>query len=228
MQWKMIYLARRNPALASEDFPQAWREHSALGSQCHNVRDKVKGVVQCSRLLAAALPGTTRDYDGVNLLHLRDLAAASDIWNDPETLAIMRPDEPRVFSTYVRNFTLTCSEHVVRDVPRNDCALFGFLRRRADVSADAFGKSWLDGTTRWADSPALQTASRVVHNHVVQPPPPGYDYAGIAEWWFASTQALQEAFGTSGIVAGLPRAYADLIDPDASVFIATHVTHHRP
>lgn len=30
MGWKMIYLARRNPALAPEQFPQAWREHSAL------------------------------------------------------------------------------------------------------------------------------------------------------------------------------------------------------
>ena len=32
MGWKMIYLARRNPALAPEQFPQAWREHSALGA----------------------------------------------------------------------------------------------------------------------------------------------------------------------------------------------------
>ena len=34
MGWKMIYLARRNPALAPEQFPQAWREHSALGAGC--------------------------------------------------------------------------------------------------------------------------------------------------------------------------------------------------
>ena len=50
-RWKMIYLARRNPALAPEDFPQAWREHSALGRQCRNVQDKVLGVRQCARVL---------------------------------------------------------------------------------------------------------------------------------------------------------------------------------
>ncbi len=103
MGWKMIYLARRNPSLAPEQFPQAWREHSALGAGCTNVRDKVLSVTQCSRVLEGApLPGAATDYDGVNLLVLRDLQAATDIWNDAETLAIMRPDEPRVFSTYDR------------------------------------------------------------------------------------------------------------------------------
>lgn len=228
MQWKMIYLARRNPALTAEDFPQAWREHSALGSQCCNVRDKVKGVVQCSRLLDLDLPGACRDFDGVNLLRLRGLAAAGDIWNDAETLAIMRPDEPRVFSTYVRNFTLTCSEHIVRDAPRTDCALFGFLRRRHGTSRSAFRDAWLDGRSAWTDAPSLQAASRIVHNLVVQEPPPGYEYDGIAEWWFASSTALQTAFAADGIRSGLPAAYASSIDTDASVFIATHVTHHRP
>ena len=42
-----------------------------------------------------------------------------DIWNDPETLAVMRPDEPRVFSTYVREFTLVCEERVLRDLTRS-------------------------------------------------------------------------------------------------------------
>jgi hypothetical protein len=40
--WKMIYLARRNPALRPEEFAQAWREHSALGRQCRNVGQRVK------------------------------------------------------------------------------------------------------------------------------------------------------------------------------------------
>jgi len=91
--WKMIYLARRNPALAPEDFPQAWREHSALGRQCRNVGERVLSVAQCSRLLDVPLPGSSADYDGVNLLVLRDRDAATMIWSDPETLAVMRPDD---------------------------------------------------------------------------------------------------------------------------------------
>ncbi|MEG2048762.1 MAG: hypothetical protein RR100_18070, partial [Comamonas sp.] len=65
--WKMIYLARRNPALAAADFPQAWREHSALGRQCKNVGQRVKAVAQCSRQLQADAPALSTDYDGVNL-----------------------------------------------------------------------------------------------------------------------------------------------------------------
>ena len=46
MNWKMIYLARRNPRLKPEEFPQAWREHSALGARCTNVVAKVLSVVK--------------------------------------------------------------------------------------------------------------------------------------------------------------------------------------
>ncbi len=139
MGWKMVYLARRNPALAAAEFPQAWREHSALGARCTNVRDKVLSVTQCSRVLEPPpLRGAADDYDGVNLLALRDLQAAADIWSDPETLTIMRPDEPRVFATYVRDFTLVCEERPLRDNPRTTTALIGFLRR----STGRTGADW--------------------------------------------------------------------------------------
>ncbi len=247
-RWKMIYLARRNPALAAEDFAQAWREHSALGRQCRNVQDKVLGVQQCSRLRFdgartaedGGLSGASTDYDGVNLLQLRDLAVATDLWSDPETLAIMRPDEPRVFSTYVRNFTLVCRERVLRCAPADEplalpVALFGFLRRRAGVSASDFAAAWADTPPAdWLAAPALQQAQRVVHNSVVQAPPAGYDYDGIAEWWFASAEAAREAFGGGSSSAGaglrgqLPAAYAAVADLDGSVFLFTQVTHQRP
>lgn len=137
--WKMIYLAKRNPALAPEDFPQAWREHSALGRQCRNVRDKVLGVRQCSRVLERAdVPcGASTAYDGVNLLTLRDRQAADDIWSDEETLRIMRPDEPRVFSTYVRDFALTACETVLVDGDETEVCMVLLLRGEA-MSASAF------------------------------------------------------------------------------------------
>lgn len=226
--WKMIYLARRNPTLAPAAFPQAWREHSALGRQCRNVQEKVLGVAQCSRLLDLDLAGVSADYDGVGLLRLRDGEAVSEIWSDAETLAIMRPDEPRVFSTYVREFTLVCREHLLRDAPRNDCVLYGFLRRRADVSRADFDAGWLDGSARWLAGDALQHAGRVVHNLVVPEPPPGYVFDGIAEWWFDSAEALHASFVAGVVPAGLPQVFAELIDLPGSVFVATRVTHSRP
>ena len=232
-RWKMIYLARRNPALAAEDVAQAWREHSALGRQCRNVQDKVLGVKQCTRLREigedGGLQGASTNFDGVNLLQLRDLDVASDLWNDPETLAIMRPDEPRVFSTYVRDFTLVCREHVVRDAPAGPVALFGFLRRRSSMSKASFDAAWAGSAPApWLDSPALDSARRVVHNSVVQTPPAGYEYDGIAEWWFDSANAARAAFAGANVRSKLPAFYEALADLENSVFMFTQVTHQRP
>lgn len=235
MNYKMIYLARRNPQLAPEQFAQAWREHSALGAGCTNVRDKVRSVTQCARVLALpALAGAASDYDGVNLLAIRDLQSAADIWSDAETLAIMRPDEPRVFSAYVRDFTLVCREQVLRDKVANgagvrgSCCVTGFLRRRASLTPAQFTSAWHAPDGSQLDAPALQDALRIVHNDVLQTPPPGYDFDGIAEWWFASPAAARMAFSGADLQAQLPRALDDIADLGRSVFMFTEVTHSRP
>jgi hypothetical protein len=222
-QWKMIYLAKRNPALAPEDFPQAWRGHSALGRQCRNVQDKVRAVRQCSRVLDRPdLPrGASAGYDGVNLLSLRDRQAADDIWNDPETLAIMRPDEPRVFSTYVRDFTLVAGERILIEGAETGVCVVLFLsaapgRRLAE---DDFGV--LSGTP-WA------AAARLVWNGVAGERPPGYEYDAVVEAWFASVDAVAAAFGGTSVWACLPGGVSERTDAARSVCLLTHVTHCRP
>ena len=222
-RWKMIYLARRNPALAPEDFPQAWREHSALGRQCRNVQDKVLGVRQCSRVLdRPGFPhGASADYDGVNLLSLRDRQATDDIWSDEETVRIMRPDEPRVFSTYVRDFTLTASETVVVDGEETGVCVVLFLRartggllpvRRQDLATDL----------PWT------AAARLVWNSVAGLRPPGYEYDAIVEALYASVDAVATAFGAKPVWAQLPGRLSEQIDAARSVCMLTHVTHRRP
>jgi len=226
----MIYLARRNPALAAADFPQAWREHSALGRQCRNVQDKVLGVRQCSRMLGHAdLPrGASAGYDGVNLLRLRDRQAADDIWNDAETLAIMRPDELRVFATYVRDFALCAREVVLAgagagidgDEAGEVCVLL-FLRSLQDglpveaASAAAWAGPWA-------------RATRLLWNTVEGACPPGYEYAAIVEAWYPSVEAVAAAFGDAPVWAQLPDALAERIDAAGSVCLLTHLSHRRP
>ncbi|MBL0150791.1 MAG: EthD domain-containing protein [Ideonella sp.] len=229
MAWKMIYLARRNPALAAEQFAQAWREHSSLGAGCTNVRDKVLSVTQCSRVLdGEPLPGTATDYDGVNLLALRDLQAATDIWNDPETLAIMRPDEPRVFSTYVRHFSLVCEAQVLREVPRGSVCLVGFLRRREALDAADWRSGLQSPGAAGLVAGGFAAAGRVVHNRVHLAPPPGYEYDSICEWWFDSAEATRQALGTLDVRRHLAAPIAALTDLERSVFMFTRVTHSRP
>lgn len=222
-RWKMIYLAKRNPALAAEDFPQAWREHSALGRQCRNVQDKVLGVRQCSRVLdRPSVPqGASADYDGVNLLMLRDRQAADDIWSDEETLRIMRPDEPRVFSTYVRDFTLVAHERVLRDGEETGVCLALFLRAAPGcaLSADDFDA---------APASPWQEAQRLVWNTVSGNCPPGYEYAAIIEAWFESVDAVAVAFGDKPVWSCLPGGLPKQLDDAGSVCMLTHVTHRRP
>lgn len=219
---KMIYLARRNPALAPEAFPQAWREHSALGRQCKNVQDRVRSVTQCVRLLAPQLEGVSNGYDGVNLLGLRDRASADAIWTDPETLAIMRPDEPRVFDRYVRDFTLVAQEQVLAAEPPSDAVLVGFLKRNGHTDASTLEDALTQLSRPWTE------VRRCVLNRVEPQRPPGYDFDAIVEWWFDDADQLIQALSQTPLPATLARPLADLIDPVASVFMATRVSHRRP
>lgn len=227
--WKMIYLARRSPALAAEQFPQAWREHSALGRECRNVGQRVKSVAQCSRLLEVDMAGISTQYDGVNLMVLADREAASAIWTDPETLAIMRPDEPRVFDRYVRECALVCGEQLLRDAPRTAVVLHGFLRRRAALSEAEFRLCWIAAVPgSLLLRGALGGAPRIVHNEVVDLPPPGYEFDVVVEWWFESVEALRHAVGEADPRALIAPPLACLLDPEGSVFMATQLTHARP
>lgn len=222
-QWKMIYLARRNHTLAPEDFPQAWREHSALGRECRNVQDKVRAVRQCARVLdRPGVPnGASADYDGVNLLSLRDRQAADDIWNDEETLRIMRPDEPRVFSTYVRDFTLVAQEQVLRDGEETGVCLTLFLRSAPGERLQAHDFAAVSAAP-WV------TATRLVWNTVEGERPPSYEYDAIVEAWFTSVEAVAGAFGRVSVWMRLPGALMDQVDVARSVCLLTHVTHRRP
>lgn len=225
----MIYLARRNPALAAADFPQAWREHSALGRQCKNVGRRVKAVAQCSRQLQADAVTLSTDHDGVNLMVLADREAGTVIWNDPETLVIMRPDEPRVFADYVRNFSLLCRQRVLHsrlpaDVlpQKGQVMLIGFLQRSDE---------WLGAATAPAACPplwkagTLKLATRIVCNTVDEEAPAGYGYRHIVEWWFESMEQAQSAAQSLDVSAAAQDAEFGWGE---HVFMLTEVTHARP
>lgn len=218
---KLIYLARRNPALAPEDFPQAWREHSALGRQCRNVQDRVLGVTQCVRMLNRLAPDASTDYDGLNLLALRDRASADAIWTDPETLAIMRPDEPRVFDRYVRECTLVARERVLQHGPAGDALLVAFLKRREGVASADFERALGMHPRPW---PAV---CRSVLNLVEPQRPAGYDYDAIIEWWFLDQQHMSRAIAGRGLAAALPVLHQTVCQLTASVFMPCRVSHRR-
>lgn len=224
----MIYLARRNPALAPQDFAQAWREHAALGRQCPNVGQRIKAVAQCARVLdKEEWPELNDSYDGVNLMVLADRASGNAIWSDAQTLSVMRPDEPRVFDGYVRNFSMLCRQHVLHHTPdtpelptNGDVLLIGFMQKQPRWQP---GPAFLGSQCPpvWRQG-ALSRARRVVCNVVEETPPPGYGYSCIVEWWMPSIADAQAAAQSASVSATHSPDWGDY------VLLLTQVTHSRP
>ena len=228
--WKMIYLARRNPQLAAADFAQAWREHSALGRQCVNVQERVRGVTQCVRIFDGTWPeDASVDYDGVNLLLLRDRSSADAIWTDKETLAIMRPDEPRVFDRYVREFTLVAREQVLLQhaCPQGNvgsAVLVAFVRRAAAMACEEFQRTLSQALL----APTWHNVRCVTVNWVKPERPAGYDFDAIVEWWFADADTMATQLAGSALHSQLPPAWGQACDRSATVWMPTQVSHRRP
>ena len=226
--WKMIYLARRNPQLAAADFPQAWREHSALGRSCSNVQTRVRSVAQCVRLLDAHWPATLHHgYDGVNLLHLSDRASADAIWHDRQTLAVMRPDEPRVFDRYVRDCALVAREQRLLAPPPADsgqanAVLLAFLKRRPGIDPAAWQHTLSQPTRPWPELGASAI------NWVEPERPPGYDYDAILEYWFSDAEQLTQALANAAATQPWLAQRQTDCDLAASVLIPTYISHRRP
>ena len=106
--------------------------------------------------------------------------------------------------------------------------MVGFLRRRQGMSRDEFQRAWAGGAASELKAAAIAGAVRVVHNDVHVEPPPGYDYDGIAEWWFESPEKARQALGAQDLRHALPADLAGWAELDRSVFMFARVTHSRP
>ena len=107
-------------------------------------------------------------------------------------------------------------------------AEFHAVWRKPDGSLVGVAPEWAREDAAAPDAPALASALRVVHNDVHLQPPPGYEYDGIAEWWFASATAARAGFGRADLRGGMPRSLGAIADLGQSIFLLTGVTHSRP
>lgn len=231
MASKMIYLAKRNPATTHEQFLENWKGHSALTARFPEMRKHFLQVAQCSRIQDdSLLPEATRDYDGLNLLTMRSLLDALEVWDSADARTTMRSDELRVFSTYARDFTLIAEDSVLIDGPMRGTVVVQFLRRRAGSDRESFIKAWsgAQGRALMACSAFTGTVRRFVHNYVVLDPPPGYEYDGIAELWFDRLDEALSLFADAGFRQHFFAGATDFCDPAGSVLMLTRVNLARP
>ena len=64
MDYKMIYLARRNPSCKAEDWPRHWRSHAVYCSQFPAIGAPISSLHYCSRQLKPTLNGTPFEPPG--------------------------------------------------------------------------------------------------------------------------------------------------------------------
>jgi hypothetical protein len=230
MDYKLIYLARRNPEIAPEDWPRAWRSHAVFASQFPVIGARISSLFYCSRVFEPALdgaafdpPGASRDYDGAAIVAS---PSAEGLGGElkPEDRERIFEDERRVFAGLTPSFSFHCQESLVRGGAQGAAAVVRFLARRPGTTREAF-------LARWAEHAEVAGqaggTTRYVQNRLTEEPPPGYPFDGIEESWFAGEEEATRAFEGQGFAA----ASADLAafcDPDRSVTLLTRVIHRWP
>ncbi|HEX3929686.1 MAG TPA: EthD domain-containing protein [Nocardioides sp.] len=227
MTAKTIYLARRNPATTYEEFVENWRQHAVLSGSFPDVGARFDSVVQCKRVtepLADSL-ALTQDFDGANLLGLKSLFDAVDVYNQ-EGIPTLRQDERRVFSDYVSESSLTGVEHILLDGERGQVVLLTLVRRRPGTDLRTFFLAWTgDHAKRLADTEGYRTrVRRHTQTLIVLPTPPGWGYDGVGELWFDDVASAARFLEETGDLAAGPELGGGL----TTLLELSHVWVRRP
>lgn len=185
MTGKLIYLARRNPALTREHFATRWRKHSAhVGAGAPHAVAEIRSARYC--LVQAGIDYASDEYDGVGLMQLAGLNSIPAVHQAMVSTEVSLADELRTFSTYVKDFAMYCAEEVLADAGSASHAVLHFVRRSPSVGPSPFADAWRDYARDLAE--ALDgVLGRHVLNHLIAPAPPGYGFDGVHELWCASS-----------------------------------------
>ena len=234
-QFKVVYLAKRNPAVKAEDWPRTWRSHSAYAAQFPVIYTEFSSLYYCARVLQPSIngmpiepPEASRDYDGVALVSSPN---ADGVPRElpPDVAAKIDEDELRVFSTYVRDFSFRCKEVLVHGGEPGKAAVIRLLSRKIGLSREEF-LAHLNGNYAQSAKRAAEASGKVVryvHNQVIEEPPPGYPFDGVTETWFATAEDAAGSFN-DGILAPVARQLTAFCDLERSVTLLTSVIMRFP
>jgi hypothetical protein len=235
MDYKMVYLARRNPSCKAEDWPRHWRSHAVYCSQFPAIGAPISSLHYCSRQLQPTLNGDpfnppgVADYDGVAIV----ASQSADSFGDNDLPRDLRDkidqDERRVFSTLTPNFSFLCEEVLVLGGTPGKAAVIRFLSRQAGSAREDFlahlGGVHADIAKRATD--AAGTVTRYVHNRLRKDPPKGYPFDAIVEMWFSSAENAAQSL-VNDAFAPLIKDLGTFCDMKQTVTMLTYVTHSWP
>ncbi|HEY5754748.1 MAG TPA: EthD domain-containing protein [Steroidobacter sp.] len=199
---KLMYLARRNPALSCEQFTPRWRQHGALGMSMPRWKN-IWRYVHCD-----VLPESGDDFDGVGIVWHTSPESRRAHREDTSSQGTMEADEVQTFDQLVVNFCALMEERVVQEPRRTASAkLIRFAMCQPNVVREDFAASALAHAINLLATPIGQSIRGLVQNHA-QPTETGrpwglpYDY--IEEIWFDSVQdAARARAGLRGVLPSL-------------------------
>jgi hypothetical protein len=237
MFYKSVYLAQRNPSIAPEDWPKAWRSHprevAKLGPVGAAIGAAIDTINYCARVREPMLdgervdlPGVSQAHDGVAVVSSRseDLIRIGENRDGQEAVIA---DEIRVFGRPADEFAMAAREALSLGGPPAQAAIVRFFMRAPGVSHEAFLARWADAHGEPARRAVAEgRLARYVQNAVVRSPP-GYEFDGIAEAWFASVEEAVRALLDPSLAA-LMQETPEFCDPNRGVTMLTEVIFRMP
>ena len=194
---KLMYLARRHPALSKEQFTPRWRQHGALGMSMPRWKN-IWRYVHCDVLAHHSGNDDSQGYDGVGIVWHRSPEARRAHREDTSSQAAMEADEVQTFDRLVGNFCALMEEREV--LARSDASvkLIRFQQRQGDVGRETCIEEWapLQAATLMRLSGVAGRLRGYVQNHAMPSEsgrPWGLRYDYIEELWFDTLDDAREA-----------------------------------
>jgi len=226
----MLYLARRAPTVPWDEWPRTWKSHAIFASQFSAMSGTIDWVRYTTRVDDPALGDlpVSSEYDGVGVAEAPELGTLYGRGFSPAQRALIDQDELRVFDRYTPQFSFYCTATRVLAGPLGEAVIFRFLRRKADVSRDAF-EQLLQGehARRCAKAADTLAALRWVLNMTIDAPPPDLPFEAIDECWFATVDLAVRAL-TAPAEARLNEDLGNVCQVERNVTMLTRPTHRWP
>lgn len=222
---KVIYLAKRNPRIARDDFGARWKQHSLLGGSLTGLRPNFRQVAQCLNVHdRSAVPAASLEYDGVNLLTMVTPESVSAIWQLDEVHDHILSDELETFDRYVRHFALEARGYETSPGPMQGFCLIHFLKRDRRLDMDGFIDGLRAATAGLAAAVGL---GRTVVNRVVDRQP-GYNFDAVSEVWLADEEAAKNLLASEAWTQGYLGERGRIADHSRTLTMWTRINYARP
>lgn len=229
--YKLLYLARRNPNVSREDWPETWRSHSKFAGQFPGLRSGMKWSRYCNRIdkptvggKAVDLPGVSVEHDGVAVCCSEVLELLQGGAFTTKQRALIQADELRVFDRLTPDFSYHCLETVVRDGVIGEAGVFRFLVRQPDIPKIVFRERFL-GQHAQAVKGAIDklgAVTRYTLNTPLHRPLPFFPFDAISECWYASVDDAVRSLH-DGQFAAVERDLQEFCDVPKGVVMLTDI-----